>query len=391
MLGRPVGQHRVVSAVSISRRLLFERLAGAAAIAVAPRAAAAADAEVLHLPGDTPSGPIRLNHNESSYGPSPNALAAIQRAAASSSRYPDAAADDLRARLAEYHGVTPDEIVVGCGASEVMRMSVDAYAGPRKRLITALPTYTWPAEAARRAGAEIVAVPLTREYAHDLDAMRAAVGDGAGLAYICNPNNPTGTLTKHADIEAFVRALPPTMYVLVDEAYHHYVRESSGYKSFIDARLDDPRVIVVRTFSTVFGLAGLRVGYAVAAPDTARTLAAQRLVDGVNAAAACAAIAALDDREYLRASVQRNANDRQELYNQANARMLKGIDSHANFVMLNAVENAVDVSERLRSLGVLVPPPFPRFYTYLRVSLGSAFEMRAFWRAWDRAAGLMAM
>ena len=377
--------------MTISRRHLLERLAGAAAVAATPRIAGAADAEVLRLAGDTPAGPIRLNRNESSYGASPKALAAIQRAAAASARYPDVAADDLRAHLAEYHGVTPDEIVVGCGSREVMRMAVDAYAGPRKRLITALPTHTWPADVAQRAGGEVVAVPLTPQYAHDLDAMRAAVGDAAGLVYICNPNNPTGTLTRRADIDAFVRALPPTVYVLIDEAYHHYVRASSEYRSFIDGRIDDPRVIVVRSFSTVFGLAGLRVGYAVVAPETSRTLAAHRLVDGVNAAAARAAIAALDDREYLRESVQRNANDRQEFYNQANARMVKGIDSHANFVMLNVVENGVDVFERLQSLGVLVSPPFPRLDTYLRISLGSAFEMRAFWRAWDRAAGTMKM
>lgn len=391
MLGRADDQHRTVIAVTISRRHLLERLAGAAAVAVTPRAAAG-DEATAHVPtASSSSGPIRLNRNESSYGPSPKALASLQRVATGAARYPDAAADDLRARLAQYHGVTADEIVVGCGSSEVMRMTVDAYADRGKRLICAAPTHTWPTEVARRAGGEVVTVPLTREYAHDLDAMRAAAGDAAGLVYICNPNNPTGTLTRRADIEAFVRALPPTVYVLIDEAYHHYVRETSGYRSFIDSRIEDPRVIVVRTFSKVFGLAGLRVGYAVAAPETARSLAAQRLADGVSAMGARAAMAALDDREYLRATIQRNADDRQEFYNQANARMVKGIDSHANFVLVNTGDNGGDVAERLQSLGMLVPRPFPRLDRYLRISLGSAVEMRAFWRAWDRAAGNMTM
>jgi len=377
--------------VSISRRHLFERLAGAAAVAVAPRSARAGHAEAVDPAADTASHIIRLHRNESAYGASPKALASIHRAAASAVRYPDRAADDLRARLAAFHRVTPDEIVLGCGSSEVMQMAVDACVGPRKRLVTATPTFPWPAEAARRGGGDVVALPLTREYAHDLDAMRGAVGDAGGLIYICNPNNPTGTLTRRPDVEAFVRALPPATYVLVDEAYHHYVRESSGYRSFIDDRIDDPRVIVVRTFSKAYGLAGLRIGYAVAAPETARALAAQRLADGVNAVAAHAAIAALDDGEHLRASIQRNADDRQEFYNQANARMLKGIDSHANFAMMNTGERALDVVERLGSLGVLVPAPFPRFDNYVRISLGNAFDMRAFWRAWDRAAGNMMM
>jgi len=132
------------------------------------------------------------------------------------------------------------------------------------------------------------------------------------------------------DIGAFVRSLPPTTSVLIDEAYHHYVSQSADYASFIDRPLDDNRVIVTRSFSKIYGLAGLRVGYAVASPQAARRLASYQLPDEVNVVATSAAVAALDDTEHVLASARRNADERQEFFNQANARMVRAIDSHTN-------------------------------------------------------------
>ncbi len=149
--------------------------------------------------------------------------------------------------------------------------------------------------------------------------------------------------------------------MLIDEAYHHYVGESPDYASFIDRPVDDRRVIVARSFSTIYGLAGLRVGYAVAAPETARTLAAFQLLEGINIVAARAAVAALDDQEYVRTSVTRNVDDRQEFVNQAHARMLKPIDSHTNFVMMNIERPALEIVERFRQYGIVLPPPVPTF------------------------------
>src|SRR5947208_16803645 len=138
-------------------------------------------------------------------------------------------------------------------------------------------------------------VSLARAYSHDLHAMLMRTDDTMGLVYICNPNNPTGTLTRRQDIEAFVRSLPPSTYVLIDEAYHHYVNPSSDYASFIDRPLNDNRVIVTRSFSKIYGLAGVRVGYAVATLPTAGLLASYRLPEAVNIVAAKAAVTALDD------------------------------------------------------------------------------------------------
>ena len=173
----------------------------------------------------------------------------------------------------------------------------------------------------------------------------------------------------------------------MDEAYHHYVGESSEYASFIDRPVDDARVIVTRTFSKVHGLAGLRVGYAVAAVPVARVLAAHGLADGVSVVAARAAGAALDDTGHVRTSVRRNIDDRQEFINQANARMLRSVDSLTNFVTLSTGRPAVEVVEHFRKNGILVSGPVPAFDKDIRVSLGTPAHMREFWRVWDLMPG----
>jgi histidinol-phosphate aminotransferase len=171
--------------------------------------------------------------------------------------------------------------------------------------------------------------------------------------------------------------------VLIDEAYHHFVGASSDYASFLERPVDDPHVIVVRSFSKIYGLAGLRIGYAVAAPETARLLASCRLPESLNIVAARAAVAALDDQEYVSTSASRNADERQEFFNQAHARMLKPIDSQTNFVMINTERPAVEVVERFRQYGILLPQPFASFENHLRVSVGTSAEMREFWEIWD--------
>ena len=210
--------------------------------------------------------------------------------------------------------------------------------------------------------------------------MLARCDAATAMVYICNPNNPTGTLTRRQDLEAFLRKLPPTVHVVIDEAYHDYVEPSADYASFIDRPVADPRVIVTRSFSKIHGLAGLRVGYAVAAPDTARSLRSYQLPENVNVLAAKAAVVALEDVEHVRASLVRNTDDRQEFFNEADSRMLRVIDSRANFVMLPTHRPALQVVEHLKKHNVLVPQPFAGFDQHIRVSLGTAEDMRAFWR-----------
>jgi histidinol-phosphate aminotransferase len=232
-------------------------------------------------------------------------------------------------------------------------------------------------------GSEVVSVPLDPTFAHDLEGMRARMDASAGLVYICNPNNPTATLTLRKDLEAFIAKLPPTAQVLIDEAYHQFAGESAAYASFIDRPVDDERVIVTRTFSKVFGLAGLRLGYAVAAPKVIEKMRRFATRDSLNAIVAEVVGVALDDTEGIRQAVSRNANDRQEFHNQGMLRMLSPIDSHANFVMMNTQHPAEEVIEHFRRNNILIGRRFPSMETYVRVSLGTPEEMHAFWHTWD--------
>jgi histidinol-phosphate aminotransferase len=181
--------------------------------------------------------------------------------------------------------------------------------------------------------------------------------------------------------------LPASAMVLIDEAYHHFVSSTSAYSSFLDRPFNDSRVMIARTFSKIYGLAGMRIGYAVAAPDIARRLSEHGPQFGVGAVSAKAAAAALDDSEYVSMAAKRNANDRQEFMNQVNARMLRALDSHANFVMMKSPHPVDQVFEHLRKNNILVAPPIPEMNKYIRVSLGTPADMLQFWLVWDLMPG----
>jgi histidinol-phosphate aminotransferase len=375
--------------MAITRRNILSRLATAAASAAGLQAldrlslAQTSSAETNNiLPGV-----IRLSQNENAYGPSEKVLAAMREASPEGNRYPGTEYDSLISKIARLHRVRPEQIVLGCGSSEVLRLVAEEFLGPAKRFLQASPTFPLAGHFAQSVGAEVVSVPLNKMYEHDLETILARSGASTGLVYICNPNNPTSTLTPRRDIEAFISKLPGKTMVLIDEAYHHFAGETSAYASFLDRPVGDPRVMVTRTFSKIYGLAGMRVGYLVAAPEIASRLSARRLMFGVGVVSAQSAGAALDDSEYVALAVRRNARDRQEFMNQVNARMMRALDSHTNFVMLNPGRPAHEVFEHLNKNNILVAPPVPQMNQYIRVSLGIPAEMRQFWRVIDLMPG----
>ena len=204
-----------------------------------------------------------------------------------------------------------------------------------------------------------------------------------GACFICNPNNPTGTLTRWRDLEVFLTKLPASVHVVIDEAYHDYVDDASDYRSFIGIAASSPRVIVTRSFSKIHGLAGLRIGYAIAQSETITRMAHRSSLAAPNLIAARAAIAALDDGEYVRASRTRNTDDRQGFFNQANARMLRWLDSQANFVMLSANGSPEAVIEHFAGNRIALPHPIPPLNQYIRVFSRYPTQMQEFWRVWD--------
>jgi len=366
------------------RTFIRDFAAGAAATAALPAVADLALSELV--PGaraSEPGGLIILSRNENAYGPSQKVVASMQQSLQFANRYPDPSVTALQERIAASHSVRPNQLVLGCGSGEILNTSAAAFLGPGKKLITAVPTFEAIGRYAKVLGAEVIEVPLTKDYAHDLPAMLARADASTGLVYICNPNNPTGSLTPRKDLENFVRQLPPATNVLLDEAYHHFVGANPEYVSFLDQPLNDDRLIVARTFSKVFGLAGMRIGYAVGSPDKIHALSSRRLAEGLNAVGARCALIAYDDLDYVKFSANRNADDRQEFFAQAKSRKIEVIPSSTNFAMLQTNRKATDVIEHFKKNNVAIARLFPSMSSFVRVSFGKPEEMKEFWRVWD--------
>jgi len=328
------------------------------------------------------TGLVLLNQNENAYGPSPKVRARLLEALAGAGRYP-ASREALCARIATMHGVKPGCVLLGAGSTEIIRVLVAGFVRPGKVVITAEPTFQGIAECALSCGGKVIPVPLNHEFSHDLKAMLLHVDSSTALVYICNPNNPTASITPRKSIDEFLRSLPARVLVVVDEAYHDFAPHSSTYASCLDQPVTDERLVVLRTFSMGYALAGLRVGYAVTSPDLASRMRPQLTERGISEVGLQGALASLDDEEGLRLSVKRNADDRQEFFNQAMLRMLKPIDSKTNFVMMDVHHQATEVIEHFRKHNVLIGPFFPSMKTHIRVSLGSPKDMAEFWRVWD--------
>jgi histidinol-phosphate aminotransferase len=375
-----------------SRRDFLRCLGTSAAIGLTPLGTLVASAAISEPPRRANAqSPILLNSNENAYGPLPKSVEALQGALGQANRYPFSFYGELADEIAALHRVQPNQVVLGCGSSEILRMATMALLGSGKQLVHATPTYEAMEHYARVAGATGASVPLTHEYGHDAGAMLTATKAAESLVYICNPNNPTASLTPRKDIEAFIARMPASSRLLIDEAYHHFALSSQMYQSFIDSPVNDERVIVSRTFSKVYGLAGLRLGYAIASPKVAENLRRYATIINVNGMVSPAAMAGLRDSDGLAAAVKRNADDRQEFFNQAMARMLKPIDSHANFVMINVQRPAEQVIEHFRENNILIGRKFTAMSTHIRVSLGKLTEMDEFWKVWDRLGSGMKM
>ncbi|MGC1300222.1 MAG: histidinol-phosphate transaminase [Alloacidobacterium sp.] len=371
--------------MTTSRRGFLRSLSAGAAVGVAAQSpftniSRAATFEPAPMRDD---GLVRLNHNENAYGPSDKVLDAIQSSIRGVNRYPPVEHDSLVERIAKLHSVKPEQIILGCGSTDILRMAAFAFLGNGKQLIQASPTFEAIENYAREASSEVISVRLTPRFSHNLDGMHARVSASTTLVYICNPNNPTATITPRKELEDFIGKLPASTFVVIDEAYHLYVDQSGMYASFVDHPLDNERVIVTRSFSNAYGLAGLRLGYAVASPSVAQKMRQFASQDNINSIVAQAALAALDDINGVNDFVRRNMDDRQEFFNQAMARALKPINSHSNFVMMNTFHPAEEVIQHFRKDNILIGRSFPSMDTYIRISFGRPEEMRRFWQTWD--------
>jgi histidinol-phosphate aminotransferase len=376
-------------AASTSRRT-FARLLGVGAFAAfspldaaAPPAAPSAQAPgaAAAPPGD-PYSPVQIDSNENPYGPPPTALAAIAAALPLGARYPDRAVDELVEALAAHHGVSAESITLGAGSSQILHAAANAVCAPDVGAVTAQPTFEALARYAERRGAPVARVPLTSDFRHDLPAMAAAAGERA-LVYVCNPNNPTASLTPADELRRFLERLPPTVTVLVDEAYHEYAVGEAGYESVVPWLARFPNLIVARTFSKVFGLAGLRCGYAVASPARIEELERQLPWDVSSLPALVAAKAALADAAFVERAQALNREIRRETVRALAAHGVAVVPSAANFFFADLGADVAPVIEALRAQGVRVGRRFAALPNHLRVTVGTGDEMRRFLAAFE--------
>lgn len=330
-----------------------------------------------------PANLILLNSNENPYGPAPVALEAMVAAHELACRYPDYPAYRLHEALAELHGVSVDMVEVTCGSTEVLKVAAQAFVGPGRRLVMAEPTFEAIAHYAETAGGEVVKVRLTADYRHDLEAMAAAAREKPGLVYICNPNNPTGTIVSHQAVGRMLERLPAETVVLVDEAYHHYV-ESRDYATALDfVQTARPGVVVSRTFSKVYGMAGLRLGYAVARKELIEKMRRHQVVESWNVMACVAALASLEDSELVPRGRARNKQARDYLLAAMKQRGHAVLPSETNFVMIDLGRDVAPLMPTFREHGVAVGRRFAGLPKHLRVSIGKPEEMEKFVRAFD--------
>ncbi len=297
-------------------------------------------------------GCIKLASNESPIGPSPKALAAVRAALAEVHRYPDGASFALRERLAADLEVDPAQLVFGAGADEILELLAKVLLGPGDEVVFAWPSFAMYPVVVQGMGATAVRVPLTRELTHDLPAMAEAVTDRTRLVFVCNPNNPTGTSVGADALDRFLESLPDRVVVAIDEAYFEFVRRRDFPDSLGWLRRR-PGTIALRTFSKIFGLAGLRIGYGIADRELAGYLQRARHPFNINRLAEIAALAALDDAEHTDRARAINAEGIDYLRRELRALGMETWPTDANFLLASARR---DTAERLLREGIIVRP-----------------------------------
>jgi histidinol-phosphate aminotransferase len=370
--------------MSVSRRTFVRAmgLGGAGALAVpswvGARGLEAATAEPAGLMAmRSVSDLIKLDSNENPNGPVPAARRAIMESFRRAALYPSSSEIEVREALAQANGLDADQVMLGCGSGEILRLAVQAFCSSSRHLVTALPSFESPAAYARTLGLPLREVPIRADMSMDLDGMLAQA-KGAGLVFFCNPNNPTGHVIGARESNAFIEAVlraDPEVVVLVDEAYHEFVDDPS-YATSLPLVARHPRVFVSRTFSKIYGIAGMRAGYAFGQPATLARMNRLRLPNGIGGLTQAAAIAALGDPAQV---VKESRLNRESLLFTTRFFRDAGytvVPSQANFVLIDIRRDAAEFRTAARAAGVAVGRSFPPLNNHTRISIGTMDEMR---------------
>lgn len=357
--------------------------------AIAPYQAGKPIAEVAREFGLDEASIVKLASNENPFGIPESSRAAMAAAAAELGRYPDANGFELKAALSKRYNVPADWITLGNGSNDILEIAAHAFVQAGQSVVYAQYSFAVYALATQGVGARAIVVPA-RNYGHDLDAMAAAIEPDTRLVFIANPNNPTGTFIPAADIEAFLNKVPDHVIVVLDEAYNEYLAPEHQFES-ADWVRKYPNLMVSRTFSKAYGLAGLRVGFAIAQPHVTDLMNRIRQPFNVNSLAQAAAIAALNDKEFLEQGAKNNAAGYQQFVEAFTELGLEFVPSYGNFVLVRVggdEQAGARVNLALLKQGVIVRPVgnygLPN---WLRVSIGLPAENAVFIAALKKALG----
>ncbi len=331
-------------------------------------------------PIGVPDDVIQLNSNENPYGPFPSARQAMTRSQAVAARYPDALETRMVEAIAKHHGVQPDNVLLGCGSGEILRVADMAFLAGGKSVVVAEPTFEAVLGYARVTAARPVKVPLTPDFRHDLPAMAHACDANTGLVYLCNPNNPTATIVHRDEMDSFLARVPRATAILVDEAYHHFV-DDPRYASSFNWFPRQSNLIIVRTFSKIYGMAGMRLGYAVASRENIQAMRPYATWNNANASVLDAAIASLADSPEVARQRKLFINTRNWLCRELDKDHRRYMPSHANFVMIDVGGDVRPVIDAFRKRKILVGRKFPALANWLRISIGTQKETETFMAA----------
>jgi histidinol-phosphate aminotransferase len=360
--------------MDMSRR---ELLTASALLLASPKAAfSAAGRGTVEAVAAAGAKPIVLCWNENPYGPSPAARAVMSGTISNACRYPDLEISQLVELLARKEGLSPDHIVVGSGSGELLCALGLLHGHGGGEIIAAQPTYAELTNYAEHAGAELKFVPVDKQLNHDLAAMRAAVSDRTRAIYVCNPNNPTGTAISAASIRSFVGSLPDSVTTIVDEAYLDFA-DSEGVHTVADLVTAGKRVVVLRTFSKIHGMAGVRCGYAVARPDVAAQIAAVRM-SSPNIFAMRAARASLGDEAFLVDTGRRIIASRKRITDELQRLGLAYAKPQTNFVFFDTGAPLAQFDQFMKARNILVGRLFAPYDNWCRITIGTEPETAAF-------------
>lgn len=324
-----------------------------------------------------PARIVKLGSNENPLGTSPKVVKALAAALADSSLYPDGASRTLRAALAAHNGVTPDQVVVGNGSDEILLMIALAFLQPGERVVISENTFSEYEFSGRTLDAEIVKVPL-KDYRYDMDAYLKALKLKPKMMFICNPNNPTGNYVTHGELEALLKKAPKECLVVVDEAYGDYATARDFPRS-VALMKKYPNLLVARTFSKLYGIAGLRLGYALGDAGLLRETLRVKTPFNVNLLVQKAGLAALADTAFVKKSLETNEKGRAQLEAGLQKLKLFYLPTQANFICFHVPRPAVELCEDLMKRGMIIRP-LKSFGLpdWCRVTIGTAAQNRFF-------------